>query len=617
VKGYQGTILEVNISTGAIKRSNVDKQALREFIGGSGLAAKLFFDRVSPDVDPLSGDNILFLVTGPLTGTNLPGTPRFTACYKSPLTGIWGEANCGGNFGVEMRFAGYDGIAIEGASDKPVYLLIDDERVEIKDASDLWGRDTYEVTDILKERIGGGRKVKVLAVGQAGENTVKYASIMNDKGSALGRTGGGAVMGAKKLKAIAVRGTGKVEPAEVEEFGRRRREILEKVKASSVTKSMKTYGTGAVIDLMKVGDLPIKNWSLGEVPGLDVKLDKTTLRDNYVVRMTACHGCPVSCKKVVRIEEGPYRVEEGPGPEYETIASFGSMLMIDDLAWISKINEVCNRYGIDTISCGSTLAFAMDCFEHGLINESDTGGIRLRWGDKDAVSKMVEKIACRDGFGDVLAEGSREAARRIGDNARDYAAEVKGLEAPMHDPRALHGLGLAYATSVTGACHNKHRVISVEMNGVTYPEVGLTGGYVPQTSEGKAKMVMLCENLGMVVNSAIVCSFVMGSLDIADLVDMLRLTTGFDYDSREMMECGERIWLLKRGLCNLMGVRAGDDRLPRKMMTPVKEGGAAGSVPDIELMLREYYRLRPLDAEGRPEKEKLRSIGLADLAARL
>ncbi len=617
MKGFQGNILEVNLTAGDIGRSSIEKELLRDYIGGSGLGAKLFFDRVSPDVDPLSGDNIFFLVAGPLTGTNFPGTPRFTACFKSPLTGIWGESNCGGNFGVEMRFAGYDAIAIEGASDKPVYLFIENERVEIRDASDLWGRDVYEVTDILKERIDGGRKVKVLAIGQAGENRVRYSSIINDKGSALGRTGGGAVMGAKKLKAIVVRGSGRVEPALPGEFGRRRREILEKVKANSTTQAMRTYGTGAVIDLMKIGDLPIKNWSLGEVLGLDVKLDKTTLKETYGVRMTACHGCPVSCKKVVKVEEGPYRVEEGPGPEYETIASFGSMLMIDDLAWISKVNEACNRYGLDTISCGCTIAFAMDCFEHGVIDENDTGGIALKWGHREAVSEMVDSIARREGFGDILAEGSREAARRIGGDARDYAAEVKGLEVPMHDPRAGHGLGLAYATSVTGACHNKHRVISVEFNGATYPEVGLSKKYEKQTSEDKAEMVMLCENLGMVVNSAIVCSFVMGSLDIPDIVDMLWLTTGFDYDSKELMDCGERIWLLKRGLNNLMGVRAGDDRLPKKLMTPVKEGGAAGSVPDMGLMLKEYYRLRSLDAEGRPEKQKLQSLGLADLAALL
>ena len=618
MRGYQGTILEVNLTTGDIGRSGVEKRLLRDFIGGSGLGAKLFFDRVSPGIDPLSGDNVLFLIAGPLTGTNIPGTPRFTACFKSPLTGMWGEANCGGNFGVELRFAGYDGIAIEGVSDKPVYLLIEDKRVEIRDASDIWGKDIYEVTDLLKKRVGGGREVKVLAIGQAGENLVRYAAIINDKSSVLGRCGGGAVMGSKKLKAIVVRGTGKVEAAEAEEFEKRRKEILEKIKTSKNTKRLRAYGTaGGIVDGARSGNLPSKNWALGENIALASEISGQALTEKFLVRTSACHRCPVACKRVVSVKEGPYKVEEGPGPEYETLASFGSMLMIDDLAGLIKINEACNRYGVDTISCGCTIAFAMDCFENGIIDGGDTGGIALKWGNVGAVLEMVEKIARREGFGDVLAQGSRRAAQRIGGNAVDYAIESKGLEVPMHDPRVGHGLGLAYATSIRGACHNQHLVLAVEADGTCYPEIGLPGGYEAKTSEGKAQMTMICENLGMVVNSAIICQFVMGSLRLGDLLDVLRTMTGFDYNLKEMMECGERIWLLKRGLGNLMGVRAADDRLTKRMLTPMKEGGAAGSVPDMGLMLKEYYKLRPLDAEGRPAKEKLHSIGLSDLAARL
>ncbi len=616
MKGYNGDILEVNLTTGAVGQSTVEREVLRRFIGGGGVAANLFLNRVSPDVDPLSGGNVLFLMNGPLTGTNLPGAARFTACFKSPLTGIWGETSCGGNFGVELRFAGYDGIAIEGVSDKPVYLLIEDKRVEIRDASDIWGKDIYEVTDLLKKRVGGGREVKVLAIGQAGENLVRYAAIINDKRSVLGRCGGGAVMGSKKLKAIVVRGTGKVEAAEAEEFEKRRKEILEKVKTSM--QRLRAYGTaGGMVEGARRGDLPIKNWALGENLALASKISGQALTEKFLVRTIACYGCPVACKRVVSVKEGPYRVEEGPGPEYETLASFGSMLMIDDLAGLIKINEACNRYGVDTISCGCTIAFAIDCFENGIIGGGDTGGIALKWGNVDAVLEMVERIARREGFGDVLAQGSRRAAQMIGGNAVDYAIESKGLEVPMHDPRVGHGLGLAYATSIRGACHNQHLVLAVEADGTCYPEIGLPGGYEAKTSEGKAKMTMICENLGMVVNSAIICQFVMGSLSLGDLLDVLRTTTGFDYNLEEMMECGERIWLLKRGLGNLMGVRAADDRLPQRMLTPTKEGGAAGSVPDMGLMLKEYYKLRPLDAEGRPAKEKLHSIGLSDLAARL
>ncbi|HEY48732.1 MAG TPA: aldehyde ferredoxin oxidoreductase family protein [Dehalococcoidia bacterium] len=618
MKGYMGNILEVNLTTGAVGKTTVEREVLRKFIGGGGVAAKLFLDRVSPDVDPLSGGNVLFLMTGPLTGVRLPGAARFAACFKSPLTGIWGETNCGGNFGVGMRFAGYDGIAIEGASDKPVSIVIEDEHVEIRDASDIWGMDTYEVTDILKKQFKGGKEVKVLTIGQAGEKLVRYAAIINDKRSALGRTGGGAVMGSKKLKAVVIRGTGSVEPADAAGFEKIRKEVLEKVKTSKDTESLRAYGTaGGMVAGTKRGDVPYKNWALGQDLDIARKISGQVMAKEYLVKTAACHGCPVACKRVVSVKEGPYATEEGPGPEYETLASFGSMLMVDDLAGLIKINEACNRYGVDTISCGCTIAFAIDCFENGIIDSGDTGGIELKWGNADAVLKMVERIGRREGLGDILAEGSRRAAQRLGGKAVDYAIESKGLEAPMHDPRAGHGLGLAYATSIRGACHNQHLVLAIEADGMSYPEIGLPGPYEAKTSEGKAKMTMLCEDLGMVVNSAIICQFVLGSLSLRDLVDMLRTTTGFDYSLAEMMECGERIWLLKRGLCNLMGVRAVDDRLPKRMLTPVKEGGAAGSVPDMALMLRDYYRLRPLDDEGRPAKDKLRSLGLSDLADRL
>ncbi len=618
MKGYKGDVLEINLTTGVVGKSAVEREVLRDFIGGGGVAAKLFLDRVPPDADPLSGGNVLYLMDGPLTGMRLPGAARFTACFKSPLTGIWGEANCGGNFGVEMRFAGYDGIAIEGASEKPVYILIEDESVEIKDASDIWGRDTYEVTDILKKRHRDGREAKVLTIGQAGEKLACYAAIINDKGSVLGRTGGGAVMGSKKLKAVVVRGTGTVEPADTEGFEKIRGEVMEKVKKSSGTKSLRSYGTaGGMVAGTKSGDVPYRNWALGGDLAIARSISGQTMAEKYLVRAGACHGCPVACKRVVSVKEGPYRTGEGPGPEYETLASFGSMLMIDDLAGLIKINESCNRYGLDTISCGCTIAFAMDCFENGIITADDTGGIDLTWGNAAAVLEMVERIGRREGFGDVLAEGVKVAAERIGGNAADYAIESKGLEAPMHDPRAGHGLGLAYATSVRGACHNQHLVLAVEADGTRYPEIGLPGPYEAKTSEGKARMTMLCENLGMVINSANICQFVMGSLSLGDLVEMLRTATGFDYSLEELMECGERVWLLKRGLCNLLGVKAADDRLPRRLLTALSEGGAAGSVPDMELMLGEYYRLRPLDPEGRPGKEKLRSIGLSDLAGRL
>jgi aldehyde:ferredoxin oxidoreductase len=617
--GYAGKILEVNLTSGKISKTSVDDETLRKFIGGSGLAAKLFLDRVSPQVAPLSPQNTLFIMTGPLQGTNLPGAGRFNVSAKSPLTNIWGEGNCGGTFGPELKFAGWDGIIIEGASDKPVYLFIDDDKVEIRDASDLWGKDSYETIDMVTDKIGGGRKVKVLAIGQAGENLVKYAAIIHDKADVIGRCGLGAVMGFKKLKAIVVRGMGKASIAMPEDYNKARRAALDVIKDSAVAQSIHSMGTDASLPLgMMTGDVPSKNWSLGENLEGSEALGGPTYSEKYLTKTHACYACPIACKRVGQVKEGPYKGEEQAGPEYETCCTFGTLIMNNDLAAVIKINEMCNRYGLDTISCGSTIAFAIDCFEHGLITEDDTEGIKLTWGNMESVFKMVDKIARREGFGDVLAEGSRGAAKKIGRNAADFAVEVKGLEAPMHDPRGYHGMGLAYAMSNRGACHLQHMDLFVEQGQVAYPEiVGLKEDYEGQTSDGKAEMTMICENLGMVCSSAVLCVFVMACLKANDLVEFLRTTTGFGYSLGELMECGERVWLLKRGLNNLMGITAADDRLPKKILTPVNEGAAAGSVPDIESMRKEYYGLRKLNANGYPSREKLEGIGLADLARKI
>jgi aldehyde:ferredoxin oxidoreductase len=612
--GYAGKILEVNLTSGKISKTSVDYETLRKFIGGSGLAAKLFLDRVSPQVAPLSPQNTLFIMTGPLQGTNLPGAGRFNISAKSPLTNIWGEGNCGGTFGPELKFAGWDGIIIEGASDKPVYLFIDDDKVEIRDASDLWGKDSYETIDMVTDKIGGGRKVKVLAIGQAGENLVKYAAIIHDKADAIGRCGLGAVMGSKKLKAIVVRGMGKASIAMPEDYNKARRAALDVIKDSAVAQSMHSMGTDATLSLgMMTGDVPSKNWSLGENLEGSEALGGPTYSEQYLTRTHACYACPIACKRVVQVKEGPYKGEEQAGPEYETCCTFGTLIMNNDLAAVIKINEMCNRYGLDTISCGSTIAFAIDCFEHGLITEDDTEGVKLTWGNMESVFKMVDKIARREGFGDTLAEGSRAAAKKIGRNAADFAVEVKGLEAPMHDPRGFHGMGLAYAMS------NRYTWIScgVEQGMTTYPEIGLKENYEGQTGEGKAEMTMISENLSTVCSSAVFCVFVMACLKVNDLVEFLRTTTGFGYSLGELMECGERVWLLKRGLNNLMGITAADDRLPKKILTPVNEGGAAGSVPDIESMRKEYYELLKLNANGYPSREKLEGIGLADLARKI
>jgi len=612
----RGKILDVNLSTGTVKTTKIEDDVHRKFIGGSGLGAKLFLDRVPPDADPLSEKNVLFLMAGPLGGTNFPTSSRVVACFKSPLTNIWGQACCGGNFAAELKAAGYDGIAISGASSKPIYLSIEDDKVEIKDAADLWGKDTYDTTDVLKERHGA--KADVLAIGPAGENLVKFANIMNGKWGSISRCGGGAVIGSKKLKAIAVRGTGKVAPALPEEYAQVRKTVANKLKESEVTQYLKATGTNYGAEThAQTGGLPGKNFTVGDNVAMADKVGGTALTEQYLTKTHSCFTCPIGCKRMVKVGEGPYKMNEGAGPQYETAQAFGSLLMNDNLASLCKLNETVNKQGLDSISCGATIAFAMECFEKGLITSKDLDGGQLRWGNADDILAMVDKIAKRQGFGDVLAEGSRRAAERIGKNAKDYAVEIKGLELPLGDPRALHGLGLAFTISNRGACHVQNMMLYIEMGWITYPEIGLTGGYDMQSDEGKGKLAEMCEGVANLTNCATLCQFAMISLSVEDIVGALRTTTGFDYDVKEIMECGERNWVLIRGLNNLMGITAADDRMPKQIMTPLKDGPAAGSVPNMELMLKEYYEVRGLDANGRPLKEKLNSLGLSDLAAKL
>ena len=373
---HRGKILDVNLSTGAVKTTKIEEDVLRKFIGGSGLAAKLFLDRVSPDVEPLSDKNVIFLMAGPLSGTNFPTSSRLVAAFKSPLTNIWGQASAGGSFAAEMKKAGYDGITISGMSSKPVYLVIEDDKVEIKDAADLWGKDCYQTTDILKERHGA--KVDMLEIGPAGENLVKMANIMNGEWGSLSRCGGGAVMGSKKLKAVVIRGTGKVEPASPEEYAKIRKTVLKKIKESVSSQAIAEAGTAVAFEMYAImGILPVKHFTVGDGSLYSPKLCGGAISAQYLTKRHACFTCPIACKRAVKVAEGPYAIEEGPGPQYETVGSFGSSLQIDDLAAILKMGETANRYGVDTISCGGTIAFAMECFEKGIIISKDLDGGQL------------------------------------------------------------------------------------------------------------------------------------------------------------------------------------------------------------------------------------------------
>jgi aldehyde:ferredoxin oxidoreductase len=618
MSGYHNKILEIDLTSGRQDIIRLKAETLVDYVGGSGLAARLFADTQGPVAEPLSSENPLLLMTGPMVGTNFPGTSRFVMCARSPLTHIWGESASGGFFGAELKRAGFDGIVLRGRCDRPSYLLVEFHGAELRDAGDIWGLDTYGTIGRLKQRHGDRRRARVLAIGPAGERMVRFASVSNDRAHYLGRTGMGAVMGSKNLKAIVARGNGKIPIAHENAYREARKAAVSHIRESMICSSFHDLGTAAAMDMgMLTGDVPIRNWSLGEAYEMAAAIGGPAIHDTILKGRTACYACPIGCKPVVQVDGGKYRVLKGPGPEYETCASFGTMIMNDNLEGIAYLNDLCNRQGLDTISCGSTVAFMMECYEKGLLKRGDLDGLDLRWGNLEAVIALVKKIALRQGIGAAAAAGSRSMARAMGGGAADVAVTVKGLELPMHDPRAFHGLGLAYMTSNRGACHLQHAVQAVEQGMVAWPEIGLEEDYPGTESAGKAKMVHICEDIGQLANGACVCHFVFWAMGLNHFFTGFNAVTGFDFGVADFLSTGRRSWLLKRALNNMMGVTAMHDRLPGRVLSALAEGAAAESAPDEAGMLREYYEIRGLDPSGIPSWQSLDSSGLSFLEERL
>lgn len=616
--GYCGRLLLVNLTTRTIENIPLRDDLTEHYLGGSGIGARLLYELLGENIaamEPLAPGNPLIFMTGPFSGTTLPSTARMTVNALSPLTGIWGEANVGGQLSAQLKFAGWDGVIFLGAANNPVYLYIDGEEARLLSADGLWGQETYAVTDLLQERHGvSNRKPAVAVIGPAGENGVLYASITHDKGHHFGRTGMGAVMGSKKLKGLVISGTGKVAISNPEGYKEVRQRLLNKMKESLAVQLFHLYGTNCGIDVGHLsGDVPLMNWQLGEWSEGIGALNGPAFETVLTGRGT-CYACPVACKRVVEVKDGPWQMAVGPGPEYETIASFGAMCLIPDVAAISKINERCNQLGLDTISCGCTIAFAIDCYAKEVLTAEQTDGLELRWGQPELVIKLVEMIAAREGFGSELALGSYRLAEKLGSEARKYAATVKKMELPMHDPRAYHGLGLTYATSIRGACHVSGVSMGVEQGTMLLEELGLDGSCSGATSVDKARLVALTQDFGMTfTTAAIVC--VLGGMvyDEQDFIACLSSVTGREWTLEEVMRCGRRNWLLKRAINLLRGAGPTDDGLPEIVLKPLTEGGAAGSVADMELMLREFYALRRFDRDGYPAREEMAALGLADV----
>lgn len=609
MNGYAGKVLNVNLERKETSSIQLDEKIARLFLGGGGISAKLM-EKMDWSVDPFNPQNLLIFSLGPLTGVPAPFCSRYVVSAKSPLTNLWGEAHASGYWGPELKFAGWDAIIVEGRSEKPVYLLIQDEKVEICDAIEIWGKDTFETEECLQKSLGG-KGIRIASIGPAGEKKSRIASIINDHGRVAARSGMGGVMGSKNLKAIAIQGSERPHLAKPEEFKTYVKELTQIILKAPARETLRKYGTdGGMMAFHETGDVPIKNWRLGKWEDGCYKVSGYYMTENILKDIYACRMCPIGCGRIVEIKEGPYAMS-GKGPEFETAAGFGPLCMNDNIEVVAKANDICNRYGMDTISTSMAIALAMECFEKGLITERDTDGIDLTWGSGEAIIKMVEKMGRREGFGEVLADGSLRAAKQIGKGSEDFAIHVKGQELALHDPRAFFSWAVAYATAHRGACHILAPTYWIE-RGLTFPELGYEKQLDRFEVEGKGVWVKVFQDFCEVLESLVMCKFSLyGNVRANHVLDLINLTTGWDMDLKEMLQIGERGFNLKRMINVRLGVTAKDDTLPKRLLTePTMEGGAQGRIPPLDPMLKEYYFERGWDENGIPTELTLKKLGL-------
>ena len=619
-KGYNKKILRIDLTDNKFWTEEPDELTYRTYLGGAGLAAQYILKELPKGIDPLSPENILVLMCSVITGAPVPGASRFTVAAKSPLTNAYGESEAGGWWGPELKRSGFDGIIIKGKSPKPVYIWIHDGEVEIRDAGKVWGMITGEAQEAIREELGENR-ARILQIGPAGEKLVRYACIINELKHANGRTGMGAVMGSKNLKAIAVRGTGKIEVADESGI----KEVIRWLKENYQWKDgdMHDMGTSRIVpNLSDAGMLPTHNFRDGAFDKAE-DISGKRMKETILVKRGTCYACSVSCKREVKITEGKYQVsQEYGGPEYETVAALGSLCDIGDLAAISKGNELCNKYTLDTISTGAVIAFAMECYENGIITKEDTGGIDLKFGNADAMVKMVEMIGKREGIGDILAEGVRIAAEKFGKGAEKFALHVKGEELPMHEPRGKRSLVLAYALSPTGADHmeSPHDVFFEMLNPEGKHPLAILGLLEPVDSldmgSQKVRAFYYAKLLWDFYNCIGMCDFVgvpIGPLAVKEIVRLVKSVTGWDTDLWELLKASERSNVMMRIFNYREGLSKDDDTLPERIFQGLQKGALKGEKIDkeeFENMKKMYYLMAGWDENGYPTKARLAELGL-------
>ncbi len=580
-------LLHVSLDTGEMRREVIPEELYTKYLGGRGLGVKILYDRLKPGIDPLSPENLLIFAVGPSTATTVPTSGRFAVITKSPATGTVFDSSCGGYFGAQLRRAGYAAIILEGKSEKPVYIWIDDDEVEIRDASNVWGKDVQETTDMLLQATH--EKAQVACIGPAGENLINMAAIMNDTHRAAGRGGVGAVMGSKGVKAIVVRGQMQVKVHDKERLTTAVARARRLIKKNGVTdKSLPVYGTAVLVNVAnEYGMLPTNNFQFGNFNDAE-GVSGEKLLERLAVRTYNCYGCPIGSGRISKA----YGKEVG-GPEYESLWALGPQCGINDLEWIAEANHRCNMLGIDTISVGSTIGCAMELAQRGKLET------HLKFGSTTGVLEMIEDIAHKRGLGADLSEGSKRLSAKYG--APELAMQVKGLEIPAYDPRAVQGHALGYATSNRGGCHLRSYMIGPEI-------LGAPVLIDRDKTEGKAGLVKLYQDLSAAMDSMAVCRFTNFAWTPDDYAEMLSASSGLEMNGKELLELGERIYNLERLFNNREGFTSKDDQLPPRFSKPLPEGNSRNRVAQIDVMLPEYYKLRGWDEEGNPTKKTLERL---------
>ena len=606
--GFFGRLLRVDLSNETSSTLSVDPADVRQYLLGSGLAAHILYYDFDNRVEPLHPESPLLFISGLLTGGILPAASKMSVCARSPLTGIWNEATVGGHWPAEFRKTGYDGIVVVGRAERPVYLHITENGVEFRSAERLWGHDTYETGRMLSGEIES--RAKVAAIGQAGENGVLFASIVFDPPiSRLAARGGiGAVMGAKRLKAVVVCGDPdrKLSMAQPDALKRLLRSDKRAIRDNAV--GLTNFGTSGGVEAVEMyGDLPIKNWQLGAWKEGARKISGQAMQPQMLDRHYACYACPIRCGKIYKHEK---RDLYGHGPEYETIGTLGSLCLNDDPELVVEGNEWCNRYGMDTISAGSSAAFAIEAFEKGIITEKDTDGVRLGW-DGPSMLALIHKLGRSTDIGRTLGLGVKRAAEILGQNAAEFAVHTKGMEYPAHDPRGHVGMALSYATAARGACHLEGLTYFLD-RGIPLPDLGYTEAPNPHESADKPPIVYDLQNYLSVFNPMGLCKFLfLARVGPKRIAEWIELVCGWSFNMDDLMSCGERIFNLKRMYNVRLGISRKDDMLPPRLFAEAKPDGAARDVlPDLGNMLYAYYRLRQWTPDGIPTPEKLAELGI-------